>query len=160
MPLFTRQRWMGSLLILLLAGLLTAGCAQNETDTNPMVDTSMVAADTMGMAGAQMANVVTVTLSDYRVDMPQTLTSGMTTFEVTNSGQVEHGFEVEGQGMEETIEMSLQPGQTYTLQVDLQPGSYRVYCPLEDHADRGMSMELTVTAADGAVMPDTTAATM
>jgi uncharacterized cupredoxin-like copper-binding protein len=62
-----------------------------------------------------------------------------------NNGTIEHNLEVEGQGIEEAFDSNLQPGETRTLEVDLQPGTYEVYCPVADHADQGMRVELTVT---------------
>ena len=64
---------------------------------------------------------------------------------VTNNGTVAHNFEIEGQGIEEELEQNLQPGATATLQVDLQPGSYTVYCPVANHREQGMELALTVT---------------
>jgi uncharacterized cupredoxin-like copper-binding protein len=34
-----------------------------------------------------------------------------------------------------------------TLRVDLQPAPYEVYCPAENHANRGMTMALTASPA-------------
>lgn len=88
---------------------------------------------------------VEVTLTDHRIDMPSTLPAGPTTFSITNAGKAEHNFEVEGQGIETELAQNLRPGETGTLQVDLRPGTYHVYCPVANHQERGMEMELTVT---------------
>jgi predicted lipoprotein with Yx(FWY)xxD motif len=90
------------------------------------------------------ANTVDVTLSDFAIDMPVELPAGPTVFNVSNTGDVEHNFEVEGQGIETELEQNLQPGESATLEVDLQPGTYEVYCPVGNHADMGMELELTV----------------
>ena len=90
------------------------------------------------------ANVVQVELTEFEIRMPNELPAGATTFEVTNVGSIEHNFEVEGQGIEREFEQNLQPGETKTLEVDLQPGTYEVYCPVGNHAERGMRLELTV----------------
>ena len=60
-------------------------------------------------------------------------------------GTIEHNFEVEGQGIEEELPENLAPGATGTLTVDLAPGTYEVYCPVGNHEDEGMRVELTVT---------------
>jgi uncharacterized cupredoxin-like copper-binding protein len=62
---------------------------------------------------------------------------------VSNTGAETHGFEVEGQGIEEELEGELQPGDSGTLEVDLEPGTYTIYCPVNGH--RGLGMELSVT---------------
>ena len=99
------------------------------------------AADT---ASAGEAEVVQVTLVDGSIDMPDRLSAGPIAFEVTNNGSMEHNFEVEGQGIEEEFAENLQPGETRTLELELPPGEYRVYCPVADHAARGMELMLTV----------------
>jgi plastocyanin len=91
--------------------------------------------------------VVTVQLMEYEINMPQSIPAGPTTFQVTNAGTEEHSFAIEGQGVDESLETPLQPGESQELEVDLQPGTYTVYCPVDDHADQGMSLELTVTEA-------------
>ncbi|HVS04174.1 MAG TPA: cupredoxin domain-containing protein [Thermoanaerobaculia bacterium] len=92
---------------------------------------------------------VHVGLSDYAIDMPATLPAGPTTFHVENQGTVEHGFEVEGEGIEEELASHLQPGESGELTVDLRPGTYEVYCPVEDHEERGMVTELVVEERAG-----------
>jgi biopolymer transport protein ExbD len=90
-------------------------------------------------------NTVQVELTEFTIDMPASLPAGTTIFEVTNAGTMEHNFEIVGQGLEEVFETNLQPGETRTLQVDLQPGTYEVYCPVSNHREEGMLVELTVT---------------
>ena len=97
---------------------------------------------------AQDSNTVQVSLTEFEIDMPDSIPAGPTTFEVTNNGTVEHNFEVEGQGVEEELEANLQPGETGTLELDLAPGTYEIYCPVADHEGMGMSLTLTVTEAD------------
>jgi uncharacterized cupredoxin-like copper-binding protein len=96
------------------------------------------------MAGA-MGESVAVSLTEFAIDMPNELPAGPTTFEISNDGTVEHSFEIEGQGIEEELEPHLRPGASDTLTVDLAPGTYEVYCPVDEHADHGMRLELTVT---------------
>jgi plastocyanin len=103
-------------------------------------------AATAAAAGTAAASApVAVSLSEFAIDMPDSLPAGPTTFEVTNDGTIEHSFEIEGQGIEEELEHNLQPGETLTLQVDLAPGTYEVYCPVDDHRGEGMERDLTVS---------------
>ena len=111
--------------------------------TEPADGGSTPAAATPG--ATPEANVVQVELTEFEIRMPNELPAGSTTFEVTNIGSIVHNFEVEGQGIEREFEENLQPGETKTMTVDLEAGTYEVYCPVGDHAERGMRLELTVT---------------
>jgi uncharacterized cupredoxin-like copper-binding protein len=89
---------------------------------------------------------VEVSLTEFQIDMPSSLSAGPVTFEVTNDGTTTHAFEVEGNGVEEETE-ELEPGASATLEVDLQAGTYEVYCPVDGHRDMGMEVELEVTGS-------------
>ena len=132
--------------VLLAIALPLASCeANNETLTEPQAtleETNPLEARSPDLAAV---NEVSVQLSDYEITMPETLPAGSTTFVVSNIGQAPHNFEIEGQGIEEAFEDALPPDDTQTMQVLLQPGTYRVYCPVGDHAERGMVVELVVT---------------
>ncbi|QIF02363.1 cupredoxin domain-containing protein [Roseimicrobium sp. ORNL1] len=90
------------------------------------------------------ARRVEVRLIDHKIEMPQQLAAGKTAFIVTNGGSAKHNFEIEGQGMEKKFLTDVGPNETKTLHVDLKPGSYKVYCPVGDHEEHGMKMDLTV----------------
>jgi uncharacterized cupredoxin-like copper-binding protein len=66
-------------------------------------------------------------------------------FRVTNNGAIEHNFEVEAQDIEEKFDANLSPGETRIMQLDLEPGAYQVYCPVGNHRELGMEIQLTVT---------------
>lgn len=84
-----------------------------------------------------------VHLIEYMVHMPATLTAGRTGFNVENGGKEDHAFVIEGNGLREETEV-LKRGGTSSVTVDLKPGQYTVYCPVKDHAQKGMKTTLTV----------------
>jgi uncharacterized cupredoxin-like copper-binding protein len=86
-----------------------------------------------------------VGLIEYEIAMPTSLSAGSEAFSVTNNGTMGHNFEVEGQGIEEAFETDLSAGETQTMQLDLASGTYEVYCPVGNHRDQGMEIQLTVT---------------
>ena len=96
----------------------------------------------------QQSNEVPVSLVDGAIEMPDTLPAGPTSFVVTNNGPHEHDFGIEGQGIDASFGVDMQPGETLTLEVNLTPGTYYVYCPVGNHAANGMEMSLTVTEGD------------
>jgi uncharacterized cupredoxin-like copper-binding protein len=100
------------------------------------------------------ATPIEVSLTEYDIEMSNPLyaieelssfPAGSQTFRVTNNGTTEHNFEIEGQGIEEAFETNLSPGETQTMQLNLEPGTYEVYCPVGNHREQGMEMQLTVT---------------
>jgi uncharacterized cupredoxin-like copper-binding protein len=94
---------------------------------------------------AATGDEVAVSLTEFTIDMETELPAGPTTFAISNDGEFPHSFEIEGEGVEEGLEANLEPGESDTLEVDLEPGTYEVYCPVGSHADQGMTLELTVT---------------
>jgi uncharacterized cupredoxin-like copper-binding protein len=96
------------------------------------------------VAGDGPKPIVEVKLTQFTIEMLTTVPPGPVTFSVTNAGTMEHNFEVEGQGIEKKFDAALKPGETRSLQVDLPAGTYTVYCPVDDHQERGMQLELKV----------------
>ena len=84
-----------------------------------------------------------VHLIEYAIHMPATLSAGKIAFNVENGGKEDHAFEIEGNGIEEKTN-TLARGNSESLEVDLRPGTYTVYCPVKDHAKRGMKTTITV----------------
>lgn len=129
-----------------------AGGGQMGAAPGPVEETTPGAGEGELVVGGEMpeaeevgaGNEVEVTLTEYEIGMPETLPAGPTTFNVSNTGTMEHNIEIEGQGIEDALENNLKAGESATLQVDLQPGEYRVYCPVGNHAEEGMDMTLTV----------------
>src|SRR2546423_14075967 len=70
------------------------------------------------------ASQVSVKLSEWNVALSQArIAAGSGTFVITNDGSIPHGFEAEGQGIEQEIE-TLPPGASDTLPLTLKPGDY------------------------------------
>ncbi|HYU34651.1 MAG TPA: cupredoxin domain-containing protein [Thermoanaerobaculia bacterium] len=92
---------------------------------------------------------VEVTLSEYKIEMPTTIQAGPTTFQVHNQGQKKHSFKIEGPGIEAMLSAVVGPKETGSLDVTLQAGEYKVYCPIGNHSMKGMTMKLVVTENQG-----------
>lgn len=84
-----------------------------------------------------------VHLIEYAIHMPATLPAGRIGFNVENGGKEDHAFEIEGNGIHQKTDV-LQRGNTASLEVDLKPGTYTIYCPVKDHAQKGMKTTVTV----------------
>ncbi len=124
--------------------LLLSGCAGESTESESgygmETDSGFVRDPTM-VEGEER---VEVTLDDFVIEMPDSVPSNFVVFEATNRGTNEHSLEVEGGGVHVALPDAVDPGNTMELTAQLQPGTYRVYCPVEDHAQRGMEKTITV----------------
>ena len=99
--------------------------------------------DSPGNAPTPAPPTQEVHLIEYAIHMPDTLPAGRVAFNVENGGKETHAFEIEGNGIEaKTNELSR--GNTASLEVDLKPGTYTIYCPVDGHKDKGMKKTITV----------------
>jgi uncharacterized cupredoxin-like copper-binding protein len=136
---------------LVLFSVLSCGTAAPPEDTGVSSPDATISAleGTLTPAAtepSQPADAATeVSLTEYQIEMPTSLSAGAQAFSVTNNGAIGHNFEVEGQGIEEAFETDLSAGETRTMQLNLEPGTYEVYCPVGNHREQGMEIQLTVT---------------
>ncbi len=138
--------------------LLSSGCQyeqpeagnapppESATATTNSVQTDAQLTETSGTITGN-ENTVEVGLNEYSIEIPNRLPAGQTLFTVTNSGTVEHNFEIQNDaaGINKTFDQNLQPQEVRTLVVDLVPGTYQVYCPVDGHREQGMRREIEVT---------------
>ena len=71
---------------------------------------------------------------------------GTYVFRAVNAGNAVHSLEIEGQGIEEETP-NIQAGESSELKVNLDPGTYKLYCPIGNHEERGMVGTVTVQEA-------------
>jgi uncharacterized cupredoxin-like copper-binding protein len=98
-----------------------------------------------------VAPVATVEVreTEFRLEPanPEIAKAGVVAFDVSNEGKVEHNLEVEGPGGEVELPENIKPGESDTLEVDLNAaGRYEWYCPVGNHRGLGMKGEITVRA--------------
>src|SRR5262245_7936210 len=108
-----------------------AGCGGGDdngtsADTNTGVATQ---ASTTGGAGG----TVDMTAVNYKFSPSDpSVKSGEVTFNVKNDGQTGHSLEIEDvNGQDQELEGEVAPSQSGTLQVNLPPGKYEFYCPVD-----------------------------
>jgi len=94
---------------------------------------------------AQTGEHVRVSLTDFEIDPAEIHLdgAGTYTFVVENDGEAPHALEIEGGDVHEES-ATLDPGGSDEFTVELAEGEYETYCPVGDHADRGMTGTLTV----------------
>lgn len=91
--------------------------------------------------GGAPAGPVTVSLSEWKIE-PTTITakSGPLTFQIKNTGNLEHNFVIVGGERSKTVTAK----DATTLDLTLKPGSYTVICDLPGHKEAGMTGRLEV----------------
>ncbi|HEY6137961.1 MAG TPA: plastocyanin/azurin family copper-binding protein [Thermoanaerobaculia bacterium] len=115
---------------------------ENSTAMNPVMppQTKMPSRQSPPPA----APAINVQLTEYTIEMPDTLTAGTHSFTITNAGTMKHNFAIEGPGVTEKLASDLMRGDSAPMTVNLQKGTYTVYCPVDGHRGRGMSRTITV----------------
>jgi plastocyanin len=97
-----------------------------------------------GSAASGSGETIDVSETEFQIDPANpTAQAGSVTFAITNDGEFPHNLEVEGNGVEEVSD-TVEGGQSTDLTVDLEPGTYTIYCAIGDHREQGMEGELTV----------------
>lgn len=96
-----------------------------------------------GCAGDASADTMSVTAKEMHFS-PSTLRvpAGLHTITVHNAGTLTHTFSINELGREVTIH----PGKTRSLAINLKPGTYRYVCRILDHEGLGMHGVLRVSA--------------
>ena len=123
--------------------LLGAGCGGSKKTSSNATSTPRTTASTpaTGAGGHTLAETAT----DFKFSQPKpTVKSGAVTIKEVNRGQTPHSIELEGNGIGEKRAGTIGPGQSTTLKVNLKPGKYEFYCPVDGHKQLGMKGELTV----------------
>ena len=119
--------------VALASVLLVAGCGGDEGEEATATTTG--SAETFTISETDFA----LSPSTVDVDAP-----GTYTFEATNDGGTDHALEIEGNGIEEETD-TIAPGESASITVDLETGTYEMYCPIDGHRDQGMEGEITVS---------------
>ena len=135
----------------LSAGALALALTACGSDTTSPPAAGSSAAATTSASGsasgsATTGSEVTATEADFSISLSQrTLPAGTYTVTVKNTGSATHSLEIEGPGVKDAVSDKVQGGQSTTMTVTLQPGTYEVYCPIGNHRAMGMDTTLTVT---------------
>ncbi len=127
-----------------LAGILSAavlaGCSSSGGKAAPTIS----AASSGGGRGS--GTTVVATETEYKIALSRTsFRPGTYTFEAKDAGASTHALEINGPGVKDRSTPNINHGQSATLTVTLQKGSYEIWCPVDGHKQRGMDAHITVS---------------
>ena len=130
-----------------MALLALAGCGE-DNDENGSTGTTGAGTGTevqQPPPSGPVTETVELRETEFAIEPAEALVekAGVVEFRVKNDGGVTHALEVESEELEEETE-DIAAGNTATLKVELEEGTYELYCPIGDHKDRGMEAELVV----------------
>lgn len=144
-------------LVIVALALLAVGCEREEVgEEEAQPPENVLMQDTLSPDAqpADTAGALTVILEEWTIRLARDTVpaASPTVLRVRNNGEVPHILEVEGQGNEWMTD-TIPPGEWRSLEADLTPGRYEVYCPIESdlgvHADLGMRTWLVVRDTAG-----------
>jgi plastocyanin len=101
-------------------------------------------------AGGTAQATVSISETEFKLD-PSTVTldaAGTYTFKAVNDGSADHALEIEGNGVEEETD-TIGPGESAEVTVELEKGTYEIYCPIGNHKDQGMEGSVSVAGGGG-----------
>jgi hypothetical protein len=90
------------------------------------------------------AVAIEVRITDEEISLPDEVPAGRLVFEVTNNGETDHGFAIEGVA-EQLDDLAID--ELDVLRVELEPGTYTVFSPVDGDREAGLERTLTVTEA-------------
>lgn len=135
--------------LLLFVGMMSAVIVlareSSEAEAKGNETTTEATTTTATTTTTSAATSVPVSEIEFKITLPKTtLAAGSYSFEVANDGKIEHDLVIQGNGVNAKTP-TIDPGKSATLNVDLKPGTYDVYCSIPGHKQAGMDLKLTVT---------------
>ncbi|MFW2512397.1 plastocyanin/azurin family copper-binding protein [Demequina sp. SO4-13] len=97
-----------------------------------------------GGGAEEQAALVAVSAFEYGYQLVAPIEAGRYTFEMFNDGDMQHDLVLEGEDARGATAI-INPGETDSFTVDLEPGTYTLYCSVGAHRAQGMEVTFTVT---------------
>lgn len=102
-------------------------------------------AETTAPTGAKK---IVVDETEFKITLPSgasALKAGSYDFEAKNTGKVAHDLVIQGPGVTDAKTPVFDSGQTESLKVTLEPGTYDFYCSVPGHKEAGMDLKVKVS---------------
>ncbi|MGW2522060.1 plastocyanin/azurin family copper-binding protein [Streptomyces sp. NPDC001617] len=135
--MIAKQTALRSTALAFSAALLVAACSSGGGGGK--------ASESTGAAKAGSGTKVTVTETEYALKLSRSsFTPGTYTFTADNKGTTTHALELDGPGVSDVRTKNIQGGQDTSVTVTLKKGTYKIYCPVDSHAQLGMKTTIKV----------------
>lgn len=126
-----------------MVALLLGACS--GTNTSSTTATTLPAGAAAPSSAAPVGTSVNVLETEFSITLDKTsFTAGTYTFTVKNQGSFPHNLTIEGPGVDKIASPTLSGGQSGSVTVSLQKGSYELWCSVDSHKDKGMDKKITV----------------
>ena len=120
-----------------LAIALLAACGGTSTANTPTPS----AASSPSAVGTKVG----VTEKEFSITLDRTSFSpGKYSFAIQNQGKYPHNLKISGPGVTSAGSSVMTGGQSGSLTVTLQKGTYQLWCGVPGHKDKGMATTITV----------------
>jgi plastocyanin len=150
-----RTRWMLVVCLLVAAPTVAACGGGNDKSSSSGSQATATATETAtptetatrdgGGGGAETLKLAAPADGSLKFDKTTlTAKAGKVTIDFDNPASVPHAVNVEGNGIQEKGTDTITKSKT-SVTVDLKPGTYEFYCPVDGHRAAGMEGKLTVS---------------
>ncbi len=117
--------------------------ANNTAPAAPASATSATSASPS--SSAPVGTSVGVVEKEFSITLAQpTFTAGPYTFMIQNQGAFPHNLIIDGPGVDKEKSPTLPAGKDGSLSVNLQKGTYELWCGVDSHKEKGMDLKITV----------------
>ena len=127
--------------VAVVAAAVLAGCGGGGNENAATPTPTATPAPSSGGATLKFSAPADGSLKFDQGDV--TATAGKVTVEFSNPSPVPHAVEIEGNGVQKETE-TVTGADAPPVTVDLKPGTYTYYCPVDGHEAAGMKGTLTV----------------
>jgi len=141
--------------IVVVAMLGVAGCGDDKNDNSstttptaatPTTDTTSTTPDDKGGGATKLQ--IAADKSALKFDKTELKAkAGKVTIAMDNPSAIPHSVGIDGNGVDKDGtggKQGVGQGEVSTVSVDLKPGTYTFYCPVDGHEQAGMKGTLTV----------------
>ena len=127
--------------LVLLLGACSSTSANNSTNPPAAGGAGAAASPSVAPVGTKVG----VVEKEFSITLDKaSFTPGDYTFKIQNQGSFPHNLTIKGPGVDSKASPTLGAGESGSLTVALQKGSYELWCSVPGHKDKGMDIKITV----------------